>query len=143
MSEKDEVRRTSAEFYAALTAMAGGDASSMKGIWVDSPDATALHPIGGRDQGTEQVLASFGQVGSLASGGNVQIADQTIQVSGDLAYEIGREVGEVSLAGEQIAIDHRVTNIYRKVDGQWKLIHHHADTAPAMLDLLQRLQQSA
>ena len=46
MSATDEVQQASAQFYAALNQMAGGDASSMRAIWVDGPEATALHPIG-------------------------------------------------------------------------------------------------
>jgi ketosteroid isomerase-like protein len=142
MSATDEVRQASAQFYAALNRMADGDASAMREIWVDGADATALHPIGGRNEGSEQVLAAFAQVASMASGGHVRLTDQLIQVGDDLAYEVGIEEGDVTLAGEQMTIDHRVTNIYRYEDGRWKMIHHHTDAAPAMLDLLKRLQQS-
>jgi ketosteroid isomerase-like protein len=143
MSAPDQVRQASAQFYAALNHMAAGDASAMRDIWVDSADATALHPIGGRDAGSEQVLAAFAQVASLASGGHIRLTDQVIQVGEDLAYEVGNEEGDVTLAGEQVTVNHRVTNIYRYADGEWKMIHHHTDAAPAMQALLKRLQQSA
>ena len=142
MSAADEVRNASAQFYGALNTMLGGDANAMRAIWVEGADATAMHPIGGRDEGSEHVLASFAQVGSLASGGNVRLTDQLIVVGGDLAYELGMEEGEATLAGEVVPISHRVTNIYRKVNGDWKIAHHHTDASPAMLDLLARLQQS-
>ncbi|HYU19986.1 MAG TPA: nuclear transport factor 2 family protein [Chloroflexota bacterium] len=35
---------------------------------------------------------------------------------------------------------HRVTNIYRREGGEWKMVHHHTDVSPAMNDLLSRLQ---
>lgn len=54
--------------------MANGDASSMRELWAHGNDVTALHPIGERDEGTEQVLASFEQVASLASGGRFSYA---------------------------------------------------------------------
>ena len=47
------------------------------------------------------------------------------------------------MAGEQIAIDQRVTNVYRREAGGWKMVHHHTDLSPAMLDLLGRLQAGA
>ena len=142
MSATDDVQKASAQFYAALNAMAAGDSSSMSEIWVAGTKATAMHPIGGRSEGTEQVLASFAQVASLASGGQIRLTEQVIRTGGDLAYEFGVEEGEVTLAGEQIEINHRVTNVYRNEDGNWKIIHHHTDASPAMMDLLKRLQQS-
>jgi ketosteroid isomerase-like protein len=66
--------------------------------------------------------------------------DQLIQVAGDAAYEVGVEHGQLKLAGEQVSIEHRVTNIYRREAGGWKIVHHHADISPAMLELLSRVQ---
>ena len=37
------------------------------------------------------------------------------------------------------SLRHRVTNIYRREAGAWKLVHHHTDISPAMLDVLARL----
>ncbi len=50
----------------------------------------------------------------LASGGHAELLGRRIEVVGDLAYEIGIEKGEATLAGEQIAIEQRVTYIYRR-----------------------------
>jgi ketosteroid isomerase-like protein len=71
------------------------------------------------------------------------LADQAIRVAGDLAYELGVERGRLTLAGQEVTIDHRVTNIYRREAGAWKIIHHHTDVAPAMLDVLKRLKAEA
>ena len=57
-----------------------------------------------------------------------------------MAYEVGIERGHAMLAGEMIAFDQRVTNIYRREDGAWKVVHHHTDLSPAMMELLARLQ---
>jgi ketosteroid isomerase-like protein len=65
--------------------------------------------------------------------------DQLIHVAGDVAYEVGVEQGQFKLAGEQVSIEHRVTNIYRRQAEGWKMIHHHTDTSAAMLDALGRL----
>jgi ketosteroid isomerase-like protein len=63
-----------------------------------------------------------------------------IQVAGDFAYELGVERGKAQLAGEEISIDARVTNIYRRDGGGWKMVHHHGDVSAEMVDLLKRLQ---
>jgi len=56
---------------------------------------------------------------------------------------VGIEQGRATLAGEQITIEQRVTNIYRREAEGWKMVHHHTDLSPAMLDLLGRLQAQA
>lgn len=143
MSTEDEVRKASEQFYAALNRMANGDAGSLADIWSHSATVTTMHPIGGREVGWDEVKGPWQQVAQLASGGQVKLSDQLIQVSGDMAYEVGTEQGQFTLAGEQVSIEQRVTNIYRREAGGWKIVHHHTDISPAMLDILSRLQAEA
>jgi ketosteroid isomerase-like protein len=140
MSAEDEVKGTSSKFYEALSRMATGDAGQLSDVWSHSETVTAMHPIGGEQIGWSAVRESFEQVAGLASSGYVELADQSIQTGGDLAYELGTERGQFKLAGETIAIEQRVTNIYRREGGEWKLVHHHTDLSPAMLGVLERLQ---
>jgi ketosteroid isomerase-like protein len=140
MSTEDEVGKASEQFYAALNRMVGGDARPMSDIWSQGAAVTAMHPIGGRHLGWDKVRESFEQVAQIAAGGRVRLDDQVIQVTGDLAYELGSERGEAKFAGQQVTLDHRVTNVYRREAGGWKIVHHHTDVSPAMLEVLKRLQ---
>jgi ketosteroid isomerase-like protein len=108
-------------------------------VWSHSAAVTAMHPIGVREVGYDAVAGSFDQVASLASGGKVELKDQQVRIVGDAAYEIGSEVGQIKLGGQQVAIDHRVTNIYAREGIAWKLVHHHADASPAMQEALNRI----
>ena len=143
MSTEDEVKRASEQFYAALNFMLSGDTAPLADIWSHSAAATTMHPIGGRQVGWDAVRESFAQVSALASGGRAELGDQILQVVGDVAYELGVEHGQAELAGEKITIDHRVTNIYQHEAEGWKIIHHHTDVSPSMLDILNRLQAKA
>jgi ketosteroid isomerase-like protein len=51
-------------------------------------------------------------------------------VSGDLAYTVTIERSETRVSGaESVApMVLRVTHIFRKEDGVWKLVHRHADS---------------
>ena len=140
MSSEDEVRAASAQFYAALNSMMAGDAAPLAEVWSHGANVSTMHPIGGREAGWDEVRGSFEQVAQLASGGHAELRDESIQVAGDMAYEVGIEQGQATLAGEQIAIEHRVTNVYRREAEGWKIVHHHTDLSPAMLELLGRLQ---
>ena len=140
MSTQDDVRAASTQFYTALNSMANGDASPMADVWSHDATVTTLHPIGGRQNGWDEVRGSFEGVAQLASDGRVDVRDQSIQVVGDLAYEVAVEYGQFTVAGERITVEHRVTNVYRRQDGVWKIVHHHTDISPPMVELLNRLR---
>ena len=139
MSAEEDVRHASKQFYAALNRMANGDAGLMASAWSHGPEVTALHPIDGREIGWNAVKASFERFAQIAADGNIDLKEQLIHVDGDVAYELGVEQGECKLGGHPVAIKHRVTNIYRREGGGWRMIHHHSDTSPAMLQVLAKL----
>src|ERR1700694_1965392 len=130
MTIENDVRAASEKFYSALNRMLNGDAGPLGDIWSHSATVTTMHPIGGREVGWDQVRGSWEQVAKLSSGGQVKLVDQIIQVSGDMAYERGGERGKATMAGQEVTLDHRVTNVYRREGGTWKLVHHHTDLAP-------------
>jgi ketosteroid isomerase-like protein len=52
-------------------------------------------------------------------------------VSGDLAYLVGTEHITGSIAGAPpVPFSLRVTTIFRREDGEWKVVHRHADPLP-------------
>jgi ketosteroid isomerase-like protein len=140
---EEEVCETSGRFYLALNQMASGDAGALAGIWSQGAEATTMHPIGGREVGWSKVKNSFQQVAQIASEGRIRLDDQLIRVVGDLAYELGTERGTLNLVGHQATFDGRVTNIYRREAGNWKIVHHHTDISPAMQEVLSRLSAIA
>lgn len=143
MATESDVHRASEQFYAALNRMLNGDAAPLAAIWAHGPAVTTMHPIGGREVGWEQVRGAWANVAHLATDGKVSLQEQLIQVVGEVAYEVGREQGQVKLGGHAATVEGRVTNIYQRQAGVWKIIHHHADVAPAMVAVLNRLQLAA
>ena len=139
MAAEDEVRAASESFYAALSRMLNGDASALTDIWSHAPTVTTMHPIGGRQVGWDQVRDSFERVAQLSTRGHVQLIDQFIQVAGDFAYELGIEQGQFWLSGQPASVDARATNIYRREAGAWKVVHHHGDLSPNIIEVLSRL----
>jgi ketosteroid isomerase-like protein len=140
MAAEDEVRQASDRFYAALNSWLGDDAGPMSAVWAHSTDVTTMHPIGEREVGWEQVWSSWEQAATVISAGQVRLNDQLIRVGTDLAYELGIEEGEAMVAGERVQFKQRVTNIYRREGGEWKIVHHHSDSSSAMNEMLSRLQ---
>ena len=142
-SQEDEVRQASERFYSALNRMANGDAGPLEAIWSQAPDVTTMHPIGRREEGWEQVRESFRQVAMVASEGRIQLEGRLVRTGGDLAYELGTERGSLRVGGTAVTVDSRVTNIYRREGGAWRIVHHHADVSPSMVEALNQLLAKA
>jgi ketosteroid isomerase-like protein len=99
-----------------------------------------MHPIGGREVGWDQVRKSWEQVAQLSTEGTVRLSDQFIQIAGDVAYELSVEHEQFTLAGYPVTGECRVTNIYHREPEGWKVVHHHTDTAQAMIDVVRGLR---
>ena len=138
---EDEVEAVSDTFYGLLNEMMVGTPVSdrMAPLWLDAEGVTAMHPIGGRDTGLKNLIGAFDGVASIATGGDIRIEDQAIAVLGDVAIETGVERGRAVLAGEEIALEYRVTNVYLRTEDGWRMVHHHTDLSTPIIDLLARL----
>jgi ketosteroid isomerase-like protein len=79
-------------------------------------------------------------VAKASTGGQVTLSDQLIRVAGDTAYEVGVEHAQFSVAGEPLTVNSRVTNIYHREAGAWKIVHHHGDRSPGISEALDRSQ---
>jgi ketosteroid isomerase-like protein len=107
--------------------MANGDASPMAAIWSHEDDVTTMHPIGGREEGWDAVSGSWEGVASASTDGTITRSDQAIRVIGNSAYELCTESVSWTVGGEPMSLEGRATNVYRREQGGWKVVHHHAD----------------
>jgi ketosteroid isomerase-like protein len=138
MTEKEQVEAAARRFYAAIeTMIAGGGANALADTWHHVDDATGKHPSGEWSHGwdelwaTWQVFASFGR----PENGGSQLLSIRANVYGDFAYTTSVFQASPAWGGEQVMC----TNILRRMDGAWKLIHHHADPSVAMQKALERM----
>lgn len=139
VAEEENVRLAVRRFYDAIERMIRGDGlAAMRDAWHQSDRVTTGHPSGEWAQGwdevwaTWQVFAAFGRPESAGS----TITDLRVFVYGDVAYAICTFVGPPSFGAEKLAC----TDILHRVDGVWKMVHHHADKSP---NLTGRLEQRA
>ena len=132
MTTKGEIREASTQFYAALKRMLNGDARALSDVWSHRAHVTAMHPLGGRQVGWAEVRKTWEQIAQRSSEGKVELKDQLIRLAGEVAYEVGVEHVEAKLGGQIVAAKIRVTNIYQREAGAWKITHHHTDKSPAV-----------
>jgi ketosteroid isomerase-like protein len=116
----------------AVTAMLNGDPGPTIDFWADSDDVTLFGAWGPIEKGHKSVTDTMRWVGSRFTGADaVDIENTVVASSGDLAYTVGFERSHVSVDGGPMRDGVlRVTHIYRRIDGEWKLMHRHADFAP-------------
>ena len=79
------------------------------------------------------------QASRAFSDGQVALDESVVvPIADDAAYALGTEHGQAKLGGESVRIDWRVTNIYRREGEERKVVHHHTDVSPAVVDALER-----
>lgn len=128
-----EVRAANDQFYAALNAMFTGELAPMNAIWSHSDDISNQGPFGARMDGWEAVGAQFKKEAAMKLGGRITCKNLIVHAGRDIAYTVCVEVGEnMSAAGKPVEVSHRATNIFRREEGQWRLIHHHTDLSPQL-----------
>ena len=137
MAVEDEIQQSSEQFYTAINRAINGDPGLMTEVWSHGSDVTTMHPLGGRETGWEEVRASWEQVAQAFSDGQVSLEDLVVVPLSDVvAYTLGTENGQAKLGDKTVGIDWRVTNIYRREEGEWKVVHHHTDVSPALVEVL-------
>ena len=116
----------------AQTRYINGDPAPWKQNASRREDATIFGAFGGREKGWEEVGARYDWASSQFkdSGATQRIEYLNTGVSGDLAFTVTIERQEgVRRADQEKAAPRalRVTQIFRKEGGAWKLLHRHAD----------------
>jgi ketosteroid isomerase-like protein len=125
---RDAVKRVKA----ALAAMGSGDPQPYADCWAKADDVTLFGAWGPIEKGHRQVTETFQWVGSRFKGGALVPEDIVAFASGDLAYTVGFERGEVIVdGGARQPMTIRVTHVYRRFGDGWQLVHRHADFPPA------------
>ena len=143
MTHDEELVIASARrFYDAIESMISGQGlEAMRAAWHQTNRVTGGHPSGEWAEGwdevwaTWEVFASFGR----ADRGGSKIRNLKAYVYGDVAYTTCVFTASPAFGGETLAC----TNVLHRVDGVWKIVHHHADKAPGMGLALERIAQES
>jgi ketosteroid isomerase-like protein len=117
---------------AAEAAIYRGDPGPFKALWSRGDHVSLFGAFGPCKKGWHQVGKTVDWVASRYRDGVVTAEYEVVHQGADLAYTVGYEIGDVALDGAPVTRQRlRVTQIYRREDCEWRLVHRHGDFAPA------------
>lgn len=139
MTNDEEMVITAARrFYDAIEQMVRGEGlEPMRAAWHHTAGVTGGHPSGEWAEGWDEVWATweiFASFGRADRGGS-KIRNLKAHVYGDTAYTTCLFIASPAFGGETLAC----TNVLYRMDGVWKIVHHHADKAPGMGAALEKI----
>jgi ketosteroid isomerase-like protein len=132
MSDLDDFHNeTLARQAKAEEALHNGDPEPRLAMWSDR-DPVTLFGAAVSKSGAEEVRRFFRELAAQFSDCTAYRFELVAaDVSGDLAYSVGYEHTSVSIDGAPVApYILRVTHLYRREDGEWKIVHRHGDPPP-------------
>jgi len=127
-----ELHQTIANYRLAQKEFLKGNPQPFKDICSHADDATIMGGFGGYEKGwSAQVEKRYDWASArfAAEEGEQQVENVSLVITPELAYSVDIERTKVRLANAQgfRSMALRVTSIFRLEDGDWKLVHRHAD----------------
>jgi ketosteroid isomerase-like protein len=123
------------EYHRAGLEITNGNPDIYKSLYSRSDDVTLANPFGPPARGWDKVSATLDRAAENYRDGEVVGFENVATVVGtDLAYTVEIESYRARVGGaeEMTPVSIRVTSVFRREDGVWKVMHRHADpiTAP-------------
>lgn len=136
--DEQEVENVIKRFIQAIDdLLSGRGMDAMEAVWHHDDFVTSGHPGGDWAHGWDQVKTFWGVLGSLGGSGRggIEIRRIHVRASGDMAYVASVTKTPASFGGDVIT----TTNVLERRDGEWKLVHHHADRSSKVVSAQEKL----
>jgi uncharacterized protein (TIGR02246 family) len=116
--------------HRALAAILNGDSSLYAALFADRDDVTLGNPFGPFAKGKSAVVTTLAGAAAKYRDGSVVGVDRIARYGdGNVIGLVEVEHDRAKVGGRADLADFsaRVTSIYERIDGQWRLVHRHAD----------------
>ncbi len=132
------------QYHLSLAEFARGNPEPVIALLSHGNDVSLAGGFGGFTHGYEEVSENIGFAAAQFREGKITFENLSKVIAGDLGYIVEIECYRSRLGvSEDISVDYlRVTSIFRREDGVWKLLHRHGDPTTAMNALLQLLPKA-
>jgi ketosteroid isomerase-like protein len=114
---------------AADFAIHDGDPEPRKALWSHEDPVTVLGAFGVAASGWSECNEVFEWLAKIFTGSeSFELEIIAAGVSGDLAYTVGYEHSVAAREGGPMRPNRlRVTHVYRRENGEWRIVHRHGD----------------
>lgn len=113
--------------HEALSHQSQGRPEPFLKLWSHADDVTIMAAIGGYHVGFEQVSSLLSAASKTQSFDTWSAENIVTTVEGDLAFSVELERYGRRVDGDEEEMTLRATQIYRREEGGWKVIHRHGD----------------
>jgi ketosteroid isomerase-like protein len=130
MTAVDDVDELIEQWQLAAGEFVKGNPGPVKRLWSHREDVSLANPYGPPVRGWEQVAKTIEHASSLRSDGEFVGSEIVAKhVTPELAYVVQIERARAKVGGSEDITSYalRATNIFRPEDGEWKVVHRHAD----------------
>ncbi len=118
------------EYHQSIDAIVRGDPEPQKRLWSRGEDVTLANPLGPPVLGWDRVKEHLERAASSVREGEPVSYESISEYStAELGYNVELERTRAKFDGvdEMTPVSLRVTTIFRREDGEWRIIHRHAD----------------
>jgi ketosteroid isomerase-like protein len=118
------------EYHRAGREITNGNPEVYKRLYSRRDDVTLANPFGPPVRGWSEVSATLDRAaGNYRDGEAVGFENVSTGIGSDMAYTVEVESyrARVGGASELAAVAIRVTTVFRREEGTWKVVHRHAD----------------
>jgi len=113
--------------HAAITQQSQGDPEPFLELWSRADDVTIMAAIGGYQVGFDAVRELLTAASKTQHFDGWSAENMATVVEENLAFTVELEHYADSDDGEDKGMTLRATQIYRRENGQWRVIHRHGD----------------
>ena len=131
MSAVDDVDELIEQYHRAQREFLRGNPESVKNLFSRREDVTLANPYGPPVRGWNKVAKTIEHASSLRSDGEFVGWEIVAKyVTAELAYVVQIERAEAKIGAREDITPYavRATMIFRPEDGEWKVVHRHADS---------------
>ena len=131
-----------ARLHQAMARVANGDVSEIKALYSHTSEATSFYGWGGYEKGWEAVSSRWDWAATQFKGGQVRYENVSTVITPEMFLVTDIETyGPQRMANVEgeTGWTNRVTHVFRKEAGEWRLVHRHGNRLEGQYEPSSRL----